>query len=56
MKQSTTKTGVVPVHLHGGPVYASSVQALYDDPKALFVGKLAVFSRLLPSGTALPIR
>jgi len=43
MKQSTTKTGVVPVHLHGGPVYASSVQALYDDPKALFVGKLAVF-------------
>jgi diguanylate cyclase (GGDEF)-like protein len=46
MKQPKAHSGEGPVPSTGGPVYESSVQALYDDPKALFVGKLAVFFSL----------
>ncbi len=46
MKLSFKDTSSVSADVLAGPVYESSVRALYDDPKALLVGKLAVFLSL----------
>lgn len=46
MKLSFKDTSSVSADALAGPVYESSVRALYDDPKALLVGKLAVFLSL----------
>ncbi len=46
MKLSFKDTSSVSADALAGPVYESSVRALYDDPKALLVGKLAVYLSL----------
>src|SRR5215203_1989533 len=46
MKLSFEDTSSVTADALAEPVYESSVRALYDDPKALFVGKIAVFLSL----------
>src|SRR4051812_108142 len=46
MKLSFADTSSVSADALARPVFESSVRALYDDPKALFVGKLAVFLSL----------
>jgi diguanylate cyclase (GGDEF)-like protein len=46
MKLSFKDTSSVTADALAEPVFESSVRALYDDPKALFVGKIAVFLSL----------